>query len=146
MIAHHQLDVAQQAGFALGSYCYSHPSWGSGSWAVGRALDRIEGFPVRFLALDVEEDGDNFSTLWPQWVADAVKACEAAGVVCVIYTSRSMWRKLMANTTAYAHLLLWDASYGALAFQSYGGWTKRAIWQHQGTTDLCGTQVDLNRA
>jgi len=110
------------------------------------ALRRAEGFPIRFLGLDVEEDGDDYSHDWPRLVAEMVAACRGDfQVVPVIYTSRSMWAKLMADTPEYADLLLWDAAYGDLAFRPYGGWTKRAIWQRRGTTDLCGTKVDLNR-
>ncbi len=139
-----QIQVAQDAGFALGAYLWAHPSWGSGGVAVVRALARCGGYPVRFLALDVEEEGNNYSREWPRWVAEAVAACEAAGVLCVIYTSESMWRKLMANTWAYSHLLLWAASYGSPP-RPFGGWTRYAIWQYAGTVEMCGTAVDLNR-
>ncbi len=142
-IARHQLQVAQNAGFALGAYTWWHPFWRTGQAAIDEALSRTEGFPVRFLGLDVEDPVMSWG--WPRLVREMVDACLGANILPIIYTSSSMWAKLMGGTTDYAHLLLWDASYGDEPFRPYGGWTRRAIWQYQETTDLCGTSVDLDR-
>lgn len=68
-----------------------------------------------------------------------------------IYTSRSMWADVMRESTAFAHLPLWDARWSAQqrlddGWVPYGGWWECAMRQYQGTTIIHGITVDLNVA
>jgi hypothetical protein len=62
-----------------------------------------------------------------------------------------MWQSIFGSFTActsVASQQLWYAHYDGSAsfadFQAFGGWTKPAIKQFQGTTSLCGASVDKN--
>lgn len=66
-----------------------------------------------------------------------------------IYTGRWWWVPNMANSTAFAHLPLWNSYYDGDPDTDglpYGGWVDSTIEQYQGTTILAGQSVDLNYA
>jgi hypothetical protein len=70
------------------------------------------------------------------------------GVHLGIYTSASQWNPICGGSTQFKSYPLWYPHYDNSAsfsdFSSFGGWTKPAIKQYQGTTTLCSAGVDLN--
>ena len=110
---------------------------------VHRALD-VAGNRISRLWLDAEDSTHPYDE--GQLIA-CVEACESRGMPCGIYTGRWWWVPETGDSRAFMHLPLWHAEYTEPnfdAFQSYGGWQRPAIWQYQGTTNLCGHSVDLN--
>jgi GH25 family lysozyme M1 (1,4-beta-N-acetylmuramidase) len=145
-----QLQAALHAGMSTDAYVYLY--WRRDvPTQVGNALAALEGLPIGRLWLDCEDDP---AGLGPAQVEGLIaSAVDAAGEFPVgIYTGRWWWQPNTGNSTAFSHLPLWHAEYTGrpedlpdfYAFQPYGGWTRPAIWQYQGTTPLCGLNVDLN--
>ncbi len=70
------------------------------------------------------------------------------GVHLGIYTSASQWNPITGGTTKFSNYPLWYAHYDSNPsfsdFAPFGGWTKPAIKQYQGTTSYCSASVDLN--
>jgi hypothetical protein len=65
-----------------------------------------------------------------------------------IYTSASQWNPICGGSTQFSKYPLWYPHYDGKAsfsdFAPFGGWTKPAIKQYQGTTTYCSAGVDLN--
>jgi len=118
---------------------------------VQAALAAIAGFPVGRLWLDCEDAVEGRA---PEQVVgligEAVAAC--GDLPCGVYTGRWWWLPSTGDSAAFSHLPLWHAEWTSGpdvlpsfdAFRLYGGWSRPAIWQFQGTTQLCGVDVDLN--
>jgi len=152
-----QLELARDAGFLLEAYVYLY--WLTDTaQQVRQALQTIEGLPVRRLWLDCEDKAAALST---DQVLNAIhQAVEAAGTFPTgIYTGSWWWTPNTLDSTWFSEIPLWHAAYPldtgpetpeselAQRFKGlprYGGWTHPAMWQHQGSTELCGLNVDLN--
>lgn len=145
-----QLAAATAGGMTVDAYCFLY--WDvSPASQVQAALAAVTGFPVRCLWLDCEDatEGRAPETM-VGLIAAAVAAC--GDFPCGIYTGRWWWVPATGDSTAFAHLPLWHAEWTAgpevlpdfAAFRPYGGWTRPAMWQFQGTTQLCGFGVDLD--
>jgi hypothetical protein len=145
-----QLAAALAGGMTADAYVFLY--WDYEMTAqIGEALAAVQGFPIGRLWLDCE---DAVAGRSPQEVValigEAVAACGATP--CGIYTGRWWWLPATADSAAFAQLPLWHAEWTAGpeilpsfgGFRPYGGWTRPAIWQFQGTTQLCGAGVDLN--
>eukprot|EP00276_Gloeochaete_wittrockiana_P003275 CAMPEP_0184644944 /NCGR_PEP_ID=MMETSP0308-20130426/1533_1 /TAXON_ID=38269 /ORGANISM="Gloeochaete witrockiana, Strain SAG 46.84" /LENGTH=222 /DNA_ID=CAMNT_0027073693 /DNA_START=30 /DNA_END=698 /DNA_ORIENTATION=+ len=87
-----------------------------------------------------------------QWLSQAIstidglyKGCGKS--TCVgIYTSSSQWSPIMCGSSQFSKYQLWYAHYDNSAsfsdFSSFGGWTKPAMKQYAGTTNICSTSID----
>jgi hypothetical protein len=121
---------------------------------------------LKFVAADVESNQLIHPASPGLRLSNALVDIRRAGILAIIYTSRSKWPKSMgANSTAFNRVPLWDASYladsgvfngwlgpGALMdskFVKYGGWDTRAMWQLAGTVSAVpnfDNKADLNLA
>lgn len=154
VITRQQLQVCQDGGLRIAAYKFLIPASQDGFYQVAMALQRCEGFPIEFLALDVE---GNQWWGWPGLVMDAIQAMLSRGMDPVIYTSASEWAKLV-NAPWAGQYRLWAANYRLdLPVPPEGfsvddlqalplGWEqdKLIMWQYRGTTDLGGVGVDCN--
>lgn len=143
------LDALTAAGgIDIEAYVYLY--WGKDPWgqtpqtrtrnALAKAGNRISR-----LWLDAEDSTHPYDE---GQLAECVEICNELGMATGIYTGRWWWVPQTGDSRAFMHLPLWHAEYTAPnfdAFQSYGGWQRPAIWQYQGTTQLCGHSVDLNQ-
>lgn len=149
-ITRRQLETALAGGLSVAAYVYLY-------WrhdvvaAVQRSLAALEGLPVERLWLDCEDVRGALSA------EDVVERIAAAVAACGafphgIYTGRWWWTPNTDESAAFRHLPLWHAEYTGSPstlpdfgrFLPYGGWSRPAMWQYQGTTALCGVSVDLN--
>ena len=82
------------------------------------------------------------------FLSKMVNAARATGHKVQIYTSASQWNPIMCGSTAFSGMQLWYAHYDSNPsfgdFSPFGGWSHPAIKQYQGTTSMCGTEVDLD--
>ena len=142
-----QLVNALAAGMKLEAYVWL--DWDTGMQRqVGAALDIIEGFPVRRLWLDVEQNIGVFDQ--SDIIEKIYDAVEASGnMPCGIYTSVSKWRALTGNVRRFGYLPLWAAYYtDDDSIDNWGGplgdWQQAQMRQHDGDAELCGVRVDKN--
>lgn len=81
-----------------------------------------------------------------QFLREAVQQVAGSGIKQGIYSSASQWGPIMCGATEFSNLPLWYAHYDGTPsfsdFRPFGGWSKPAIKQFQGTTNLCGTSID----
>lgn len=70
------------------------------------------------------------------------------GISIGVYTSNSQWSPITGNSKILGNLPLWYAHYdnnpSYSDFVPFGGWSKPAIKQYEGTQSLCGCGVDYN--
>ncbi len=150
-----QLQMAFQAGMKVAAYCFLNfdndahlpgaPASQTGGWQVQQALEAIG--PMRdalaFLAVDVEPryKGRMSPQARVQRIREAVTAIKRAGLPPVIYAKDRDWNRLTGNSDAFKHIPLWDTRWNGdtslemelgEAWQSYGGWEKRAGKQYLG--------------
>lgn len=151
-ITRQQLGMARARGMSLDAYVYLY--WDRDMAAqVQTAFDRVTGFNIGRLWLDVEEApaGRSAQTLigLVQQAVDACRAKAPAGVTCGIYTGPGFWRSYMANTTRFADVPLWYAQYNdvtslsAWSTEKFGGWAAPAAKQWAERV-LCGIGLDRN--
>ncbi len=136
-IARSQIASARAAGIVVRAvYAYLYGNSGD-SGQVQNAIDVAREFGLFSVWLDAEE-----AALTIQGLRNAVAQVEAAGFEAGIYTGPYYWINHMGNTTEFACLPLWYASYlytgVVLREVSFGGWTRAAV--HQYTTT--GTRND----
>jgi len=145
-----QLAAALAGGLTADAYCFLY--WDAPMRdQVVAALAAVAGFAVGRLWLDCEDgvEGHSAATV-VALIGEAVAAC--GDFPCGIYTGRWWWLPSTGDSAAFGHLPLWHAEWTAgpdIApdfdrFRPYGGWTRPAMWQFQGTTQLCTFGVDLN--
>lgn len=146
-VARQQLLMARSRGLNTQGYAYLY--WDSPTYYVERAIT-YAGDMFDFLWIDVEQNAGGRSY---QQIIDSIKAavavCEARGMPCGIYTSRSKWHELTGNTQAFRHLPLWNAYYDGdqdvdFGRAPYGGWAAPAMEQYGNTQYVCGQSVDVN--
>jgi hypothetical protein len=147
-----QLWAAREAGLLTAIYVWIPPDTTTDTSVLMQVAKDAAGDEyqhVYFIALDVEDP--QHRPLHPshpeQRLENAIGHVEEKRAV--IYTSRSMWPALMKGWEAFAWLPLWDASYDLgdeldVNFTPYGGWTRRAALQYQGTTNRYGISCDLD--
>ncbi|KAL0217071.1 hypothetical protein RCL1_007554 [Eukaryota sp. TZLM3-RCL] len=68
---------------------------------------------------------------------------------CVgIYANKNQWTQICGTNTEFSKYPLWYPHYDGIPsfsdWVAFGGWRYPAIKQYKGTTDMCGTQIDLN--
>ena len=88
------------------------------------------------------------------YVHSVAAVCAAKGLKLGVYSGKGSWANVFGSHTvdggALKVLPLWYSHYDGVAnFNDwssikFGGYSKPAIKQYQGTTGFCGTSVDLN--
>jgi len=80
-----------------------------------------------------------------------VSELKTLGKTIGVYTSQSQWSPIMGSSyTGGSSYPLWYAHYESPPqpnfndFVAFGGWTKPAMKQFQGTTTTCSASVDLS--
>lgn len=143
-----QLKMALDAGLKIAVYTRDASCWENGIKAAGPYMSQLQ-----FFALDIEPGG----SLVTRAMVDGVRSL---GVRPVIYSGSGMWPGLMANSTAFADVPLWDTDTSNLNYATwtadylapkpvpYGGWntagTMRVGIQQKFEHTLNGINVDLN--
>ena len=148
-ITRQQLGMAVARGMTVDAYVYL--VWDQDMVAqVQEAFQRVSGFPIGRMWLDVEEeDGQGLgANALISRVQAALDACRAHGSVdCGIYTGAGFWKGSMSDTTQLADAPLWYAHYNYKTSlehwdtEHFGGWSKPVAkqWAEQA---LCGVGVD----
>jgi GH25 family lysozyme M1 (1,4-beta-N-acetylmuramidase) len=114
------------------------------------SLNATLGATVGMLWIDVEGTSywSTSTTNNINFIQGMVDEGVKQGVNLGIYTSASQWNPITGGTTKFAKYPLWYAHYdynpSFSDFVAFGGWTKPAIKQYQGTTSYCSASVDLN--
>ena len=150
-----QLSAARQAGFKVAVYVWLPPddvTDTSALMALAKEACGDEWAYVRFVAFDIEAHANvQLHPVNP----DARLANAMSHVLgekpAVIYSSQSMWLKLMGNSKTFRKFPLWEAYYDGDERLSVpprfpDGWVFRAMKQYAGTSDVAGLVVDLNIA
>ena len=103
--------------------------------AVGDLWDQLD-----FVAIDVEVAGTTTEAIMDTLdLLPDKKIC--------IYTAKWAWTSHMNDTHIFKSYPLWDAAYDSnpdIDPVNYGGWTEAIGTQYQGTTNLYGSDFDLN--
>jgi GH25 family lysozyme M1 (1,4-beta-N-acetylmuramidase) len=143
-----QLDAALEAGMTVDAYVYLY--WDYGITAqVQNALATIAGYPVTRLWLDAEDSAAGYSSAQMlQKIQEALDACGA--MPCGIYTAKWWWDPATYYSTAFGDVPLWYARYDFTpdfndwygGVSGFGGWNDPVGKQYQGTTYVCGVNVD----
>lgn len=151
-IAREQIAVCRDAGMpVVGVYAFLY--WGNAVISeVGKAIDIAKNFGVSRVWLDCEDSADASPSATPGSrlgeLANAVASIRNAALEAGIYTGKHFWQGAMGNTTQFAHLSLWHASYwNDRHYQDavdYGGWTRVAIHQYASSPALAGRNRDYN--
>ena len=167
--AQYQLGQTRDAGMALSGYIVIPPDdTVKTDQLIAAGLNAAGGLArdLKFVAADIESNQRIHPASPGQRLSNALADIRRAGILAIIYTSRSKWPKSMGtNSTAFSRVPLWDASYledsgvfngweltsGAMddLFIKYGGWEQRAMWQLAGTVQAVpqfGNKADLNLA
>jgi len=143
-ITRQQLAMAVSRGMTVDAYVYLY--WDTNMTAqVKKAFQRVSGFPIGRMWLDIEEDpGNRGATAVNSAIAEAVTACQAqGGVECGIYTSPGFWETYTNDTHAFTDVPLWWAHYDkktsldTWADDAFGGWTD-PVAKQWATQPLCG--------
>lgn len=114
-------------------------------------LDFIQASGQRFGMLWHDIEGPKYFGECPEnrkFLQEALAEGERRGIRQGIYSSASQWQPIMCGAEEFSHYPLWYAHYDNRpdfsSFRPFGGWDRPVMKQYMGTTDLCGTQVDLN--
>ena len=143
-ITREQLAMAVSRGMTVDAYVYLY--WDTDMTAqVKRAFQRVSGFPIGRMWLDIEQDpGSLGATAVGSRIQQAVTACQAqGGVECGIYTGKGFWQSSAGDTTAFNNLPLWWAHYDGKTSLStwqsdaFGGWTS-PVAKQWASKPLCG--------
>lgn len=145
-LAAQQMAVIVDAGLELEAYWYFSFSRSPIAQAE-TAWDRCNGWPVKRLWLDFEDDpGDMVPSAVADWIVLAASVARSRGPVG-IYSAAWWWVPYTGNTDRLRDLPLWVAHYdyeSDIDPVAFGGWTKASMEQYSGTTELCGVSVDLD--
>jgi len=143
--AKQQIEAVLTGGFALDGYVwlYLRGADEPPEAQMQRVLSVYGDYPIGRYWLDCEEEPAGIEAA--RWIDRAVIALQPQHVG--IYTRAGWWKQWTGNTTAFAHLPLWDANPNRQAtlddFTQYGGWT-RCVMKQYDSQILAGKNVDLN--
>lgn len=154
-ICSQQLSAARQAGFKVAVYVWLPPddtTDTSALMALAKEACGDEWAYVRFVAFDIEASANVqlHPTNPDARLADAMSHT-LGEKPAVIYSSQSMWKKLMLDSKTFRQFPLWEAYYDrderlSVPPRFPDGWVFRAMKQYAGTSDVAGLVVDLNTA
>jgi hypothetical protein len=150
------LQNARAAGMVTDIYMFPCKSK-SASAQVDQMMAAISSNLYGMVWLDIETNpatGCGWGTDYAsncKYVEELISRIKYHGKNVGIYASSYMWQSIMGgvhNCPGVASAPLWYAHYDNSPswsdFKAFGGWTKPAIKQFQGTTTLCGASVDKN--
>lgn len=141
-----QAQACLNEGMEVHAYVYLY--WNEPGTTQGmNALSLVSQVPeIKVVWLDVEYDDAHGNPISGDPLATLKGAASVLGAYRVgIYTSRSMWQQVMADTAEFKDWPLWDAGgFKGSLFYAYGGWTQRVMHQYTGSYDLCDMNVDLD--
>ena len=112
-------------------------------------VDWIAGYDYGMIWIDVEPwawSGDKGVN--QDFIRRMANQLKNRGQNIGIYTNNNGWSQIVGSWTEMASLPLWwaywdnDPSYSV--FYPFGGWSKFAIKQYVGDTEVCGLSVDLD--
>lgn len=153
MLARRQLQTSLAGGLEIDAYRFCY--WNSNIESTLRLVaSAIAGLPIGRVWLDFEDEdaplvGYTTQELVCAWiqncldVADRIWGRERVGV----YTARWWFNPWTGGSTRFSDRTLYVAEYDgdpSLRFTPFGGWTRAAMKQYQGSTSLCGYTVDRN--
>ena len=136
------LNRARTAGFITAAYVVVNQLPGATSVGWARNACGAEWDYLNFVAVDVEVS----TTV--EAVRGALAEIRRLGKKPCIYSSKHSWG-VVGNTTLFKTEWLWNAYYDGdpdfdFFLNPYGGFTKLAGEQYQGTTNFDGYSVDMN--
>ncbi len=143
-VTREQLAMAVSRGMSVDAYVYLY--WNQDLAAqVATAFQRVSGFPIGRMWLDMEEAPGNIgATKLDALLQAAVAACQANGAApCGIYTGPGFWKSYTGNTSAFTSVPLWYALYNGKTSlsdwktEAFGGWAAPTAKQFA-TKPLCG--------
>ncbi|KAJ5073150.1 lysozyme protein [Anaeramoeba ignava] len=81
------------------------------------------------------------------FIAAMISECEKVyNIKPGIYSNWNSWSEITGGTTRFSSYQIWYPHYDGSAsfsdFEPFGGWSKPNIKQFQGTTSICGTEID----
>jgi hypothetical protein len=135
------------------AYLFPCYSCGNPTGQVSAAVANLKSYNDNYgmLWFDIEGPGTYWSgdqSANANFFQQMVNEAEALGVKLGIYTSASQWIPIMGGYTGGSAYPLWYAHYDGnpsfADFSPFGGWTRPAIKQYQGSTNICGCGVDYN--
>lgn len=144
-----QADAAIKAGLDLEAYIYLYMA-GSPEGQVQQAMNTMQGIDVGFWWLDAEDVSSPQLTTGERitFLNRCISYLNSHEITDLgIYTGRWWWVPNMQNSSAFAHLPLWNSWYDGDPDPDgfpYGGWFTSTVEQFTGTTILHGHSVDLN--
>jgi len=107
--------------------------------------------------LDIEDCDDCWVGSYDDrmgFVQSVASACQNAGLHLGVYSGMGSWGQVFGSSDYDAGSLkqypLWYAHYDGSSSEDdwdsvrFGGWDSPSMKQYQGTTDFCGTSVDLD--
>jgi len=142
---------AKSVGFYADVYIFPCVPCGNPQGQINNMLDRLGNTPFGMVWLDIEvfqwSSNHQSNINFIEGMINAVVA-RIGEKRLGIYTNYYMWQSITGLATFASYLPLWYAHYDDSPnyndFRAFGGWTKPSIKQYKGTTDVCGTGVDLN--
>lgn len=152
-IAAAQVKALQAASVpVIGTYAFMY--WGlntTGQTQAAVTIAKANDIPYVFLDCEAQQP-DEAAGQTPRTRTDQLRACvtqvQQAGLKPGIYTGAYYWPNQMGNSTEWAHLPLWHASYYTdRHYQptvAYGGWTDVAIHQYASQPAVAGQNRDYD--
>lgn len=147
--ARQQLDACRRNGLHVQGYLWAFPR--ASRESILSRLAMFDGSQIEALWLDVEQSG-----LSETDVDQALAVCDeymGGGPKTGVYGARWFWAQQgWLGSTRWANRPLWNADYNhtpvvGARFVPFGGWTKPAMSQYEGTSSIGSVhQVDLDVA
>lgn len=143
----HQLGLAQEMGWEIAGYAWVHAGQAHDSRGFRNRLALFDGFPLDFLAVDVED-----LQLRPEDVEASLElGDDYLGEQTWVYSSRGVFARLgWLHLERWGDRRLWDANYDGVpdvdqGFHPYGGWTRCEMKQFtDGAQPIFTGGVDQN--
>jgi GH25 family lysozyme M1 (1,4-beta-N-acetylmuramidase) len=142
------------------AYVFFCNNCGSGNTPINICTNVKRSLPSGFDGM-VWLDIEGCDNCWTGSTAEKIVYVNAVAATCIaqgmklgVYSGKGSWGNVFGSYTvdsgALKALPLWYSHYdGVPNFNDwgviqFGGWSRPAIKQYQGTTNFCGTQVDFN--
>jgi hypothetical protein len=128
-IARAQLEQALDFGATVSGYVWCYWNLDPNMHTHG-ALSVAEGFPIKRVWFDCEDDSGADQARVELWLATGVQVAADDQLPSGIYTGQFWWQDFAGNTDAFNDLPLWLARYDDIATldfpHKFGGWTQLA--------------------
>lgn len=148
-ITRQQLAMAVRRGMSVDAYVYLY--WdGNPAAQVQEAFDRVSGFPIQRMWLDLEQSAGGLgSNVINTQIQQALDTCRTHGVECGFYTGSGFWNDATGNTSRWSDVPMWYAHYDGRTSLSdwpgehFGAWLHPVARQF-GDGPLCGMAADTD--